>query len=134
MPADKSTDRLTAAEETFKLLLEEQYELETDFVATVCGLFRKAAEPLAEASAAPKRTRAASNKPKKTRKKSAYNVFVREMMKSDEIKDRDHREKMGAIAKLWKDLGDEARAPYTEMANDENAVDATSSTPVEDSA
>lgn len=129
MPADKSTDRLTAAEESFKTLLLEQYDLESDFVAAICSIFRKAAEPLAEAAPA-KRTRgSAANKPKKTRKKSAYNVFVREMMKTEEIKDLDHKQKMGAIAKLWKDLGDTERTPYADMANDEN----TTSTPAEDS-
>lgn len=122
MPADKSTDRLTAAEESFKTSLLEQYDLESDFVAAICAIFRKAAEPLAETSTtAPKRARSAS-KPKKSRKKSAYNVFVREMMKTDEIKDLDHKQKMGAIAKLWKDLSDNDRTPYTDMANEENAA------------
>lgn len=129
MPADKSTDRLTAAEESFKTLLLEQYDLEADFVAAICGIFRKAAEPLAEAAPA-KRTRGnTANKPKKTRKKSAYNVFVREMMKTDDIKDLDHKQKMGAIAKLWKELGDTERTPYADMANDEN----TAASPAEES-
>jgi hypothetical protein len=122
MPADKNTDRLTTAEESFKSLLLEQYDLEGDFVAAICGIFRKAAEPLAEATASPKRARSASNKPKKTRKKSAYNVFVREMMKTDEIKDLDHKQKMGAIAKLWKELGVDDRTPYADMASEENAA------------
>lgn len=129
MPADKSTDRLTTAEESFKTLLLEQYDLESDFVASICGIFRKAAEQLAETSAAPKRARSASNKPKKTRKKSAYNVYVREMMKTDDIKDLDHKQKMGAIAKLWKELGDDDRTPFADMANDENNAAA----PVEES-
>jgi hypothetical protein len=130
MPADKSTDRLTAAEESFKTLLLEQYDLESDFVAAICVIFHKAAEPLAESSGAPKRARSASNKPKKTRKKSAYNVFVREMMKTDEIKDLDHKQKMGAIAKLWKGLGDDDRTQYADMATEENNAAA----PTEESA
>lgn len=130
MPADKSTDRLTAAEESFKTLLLEQYDLESDFVASICGIFRKAAEQLAETSAAPKRARSASNKPKKTRKKSAYNVFVREMMKTDDIKALDHKLKMGAIAQLWKDLVEDDRTPFADMANVENSA----ATPAEDSA
>lgn len=130
MPADKNTDRLDAAEATFKSSLLEQYDLESDFVAAICAIFRTAAEPLAEASAAPKRSRAASNKPKKTRKKSAYNVFVREMMKTEDIKDLDHKQKMGAIAELWKKLDTDGRTPYTEMADEEN----TASVPVEETA
>lgn len=130
MPADKNTDRLDAAEASFKSSLLEQYDLESDFVTAICATFRAAAEPLAEASAAPKRSRAASNKPKKTRKKSAYNVFVREMMKTDDIKDLDHKQKMGAIAELWKKLDAEGRTPYTEMADEENAV----AVPAEESA
>lgn len=125
MPADKSTERLSTAEETFRKLVLDQYELEEDFVSTICGFFRKAAEPLAEASAAPKRSRVASNKPKKQRKKSAYNVYVREMMKDEDIQKLDHREKMGAIAVLWKGLDDEAKTPYADMAKVEN--DATTS-------
>lgn len=119
MPADKSTDRLTAAEETFKSLILEQYDLESDFISAICVIFRKSVESLGETSGAPKR-RTASTKPKKARKKSAYNVFVREMMKTDEIKDLDHKQKMGAIAKLWKELGDDERTPYTTLADEEN--------------
>lgn len=120
MPADKNTERLTAAEETFRKLVLDQYELEEDFVSTVCGFFRKAAEPLAESAAAPKRTRAASSKPKKQRKKSAYNVYVREMMKTEDIQKLNHKEKMGAIATLWKSLSLDDRTPYTDMAKVEN--------------
>jgi hypothetical protein len=122
MPSDKSADRLSAAEEVFKNLLLEAYDLEPDFVDAVCKNFRKAATPLAEASVATKRTRNASDKPKKTRKKSAYNVYVREMMKTPDIKDLDHKQKMGAIAKLWKELSADDRTPYAEMANDENSA------------
>ena len=122
MPTDKSTERLTAAEESFRSLILEQYDLEPEFVSAICGIFSKAAGPLAEASALTKRARASSSKPKKSRKKSAYNVFVREMMKTGDIKELDHKQKMGAIAKLWKELDLTDRSPYADMATEENTV------------
>lgn len=131
----EKNDRLTAAETSFKTMLLDQFDLEADFVATLCGMFCKAAEPLVEASAAPKRRTAAATsgsdatKPKKTRKKSAYNVFVREMMKTDSIKDLDHKQKMGAIAQLWKGLPSDERVQYSDLATEEN-----SSSPAEESA
>lgn len=118
---DKTSDRLTTAEQSFKTLLLERYELESDFVDSICDIFSKVVEPLLETGTTSKRTRTASSKAKKPRKKSAYNVFVREMMKTDDIKELDHKQKMGAIAKLWKDLDASSRSPYTDMANDENA-------------
>jgi hypothetical protein len=121
MPSDKSTERVAAAEEIFRNLVLNQYDLEEDFVSAICGFFRTAAEPLAESSATPKRSRATTGKPKKARKKSAYNVYVREMMKTDDIQKLNHKEKMGAIASCWKELNDDDKTPYTKMANDENA-------------
>ena len=125
---EKSNDRLSAAEASFKSMVLEQFDLEADFVDTLCGMFRKAADSLSEGGAAPKRRSAASSsassKPKKSRKKSAYNVFVREMMKTDDIRDLDHKQKMGAIAKLWKELDEAERAPYADLAKDENDVPA----------
>jgi len=125
---EKTNDRLAAAEASFKTMVLEQFDLESDFVDTLCSMFRKAADSLCEGSAAPKRRSAAasaSSKPKKSRKKSAYNVFVREMMKTEDIRDLDHKQKMGAIAKLWKELDEAERAPYADLAKDENDVPAT---------
>lgn len=122
MPNDKSTERVAAAEETFRKLVLDQYDLEDDFVSAMCGFFRTAVEPLSEVSVTTKRPRAAASgdKPKKLRKKSAYNVYVREMMKTKDIQELDHKQKMGAIATVWKTLNDEDKTPYTKMANDEN--------------
>jgi len=124
MPTDHApVATVAAAEETFRKLVLEQYDLENDFVDAICGFFRTAAAPLAESSAAaPKRARnsTAASKPRKSRRKSAYNVFVREMMKTDDIKQLDHKAKMGAIAERWKQLTDDDKQPYTTMANAEN--------------
>jgi hypothetical protein len=128
MPEDKSSDRLSAAEEQFRDKIQNSYELEPEFVSALCAMYRETVEPLlADAGAATKRTRAASSKSatKKPRKKSAYNVFVREMMKTTGIKDLDHKQKMGAIAKMWKDLDAGARDQYTDMAKEENDVTPT---------
>jgi hypothetical protein len=125
MPSDKTNDRLAVAEESFRAQILAQYDLEADFVSVVCGFFRTSAEPLLEGGVAPKRTRAGADasvvaKPKKSRKKSAYNVFVREMMKSADVQKLDHKEKMGAIAALWKGLGEDSKVQYTDLAKTEN--------------
>lgn len=52
---------------------------------------------------------------------SAYNVFVREMMKTNDIKNLHSKLRMGAINKLWKKLDEGGRTTYTKMANKENA-------------
>ena len=98
MPSDKSTERVAAAEESFRTLILNQYDLEDDFVSAICGFFRTAAETLSEGTTAPKRSRLISSKTKKLRKKSAYNVYVREMMKTEDIQKLNHKDKMGAIA------------------------------------
>ena len=122
MTTDKTTDRLGTSEEVFRKLVLEQYDLEDDFVNTICGYFRTAAEPLLEGAPVSKRGARAggASRPKKQRKKSAYNVYVREMMKTDDIQKLNHKEKMGAIAALWKGLSDTDRSPYADMAETEN--------------
>lgn len=137
MPSDKTNDRLAVAEESFRAQIVAQYELDADFVNAVCGFFRTSAEPLLEGGVAPKRARATATatatadassaaKPKKSRKKSAYNVFVREMMKSADVQKLDHKEKMGAIAALWKGLGDDSKVQYTDLAKTENETSSSS--------
>lgn len=122
MTNEKTNERVAAAETVFRTQLLEQYDLESDFVDSICGFFRSAVAPLAEAAPAPKRARGGSSKPRRQRKKSAYNVYVREMMKTEDIQKLSHKEKMGAIAALWKDLDDEGKVPYTDMANAENTA------------
>lgn len=120
MPSDKKSDAVATAVESFRKSVVEQYELDESFVDDICAKFEAAVQPLAEAAAAPKRRGGGANKPKKARKKSAYNVFVREMMKTDEIQNLNHKEKMGAIAEKWKTLKDDDKTPYVEMASAEN--------------
>lgn len=128
MPSDKKSDAVAAAVETFRKSVVEQYELDDSFVTDLCAKLEAAVQPLAEAAAAPKRRGGASGKPKKARKKSAYNVFVREMMKTEKIRDLNHKAKMGAIAEEWKALKDEDKTPYIDMAATENEAAAPPAT------
>ena len=41
-------------------------------------------------------------------------------MKTDDIQKLNHKEKMGAIAALWKGLSESDRTPYADMAESEN--------------
>lgn len=140
MPSTDRTEKLEAAVKNFRERLLTTYELEDQFIDSVCDLFRETATPLLEV--APVRARAgraavssaaatttpaagaeavAAGKPaKKGRKKSAYNVYVREMMKTTEIQSLDHKMKMSAIATEWKKLDTENKAVYTNLANAEN--------------
>lgn len=128
MTTSKVTDSLTKAQDSFRTAMLETYELDQEVVEAICGLFLDSAKPLAEevAAAAPKRARASGvsddKKAKKPRKKSAYNVFVREQMKTDEIKSVPHKAKMGAIAQTWKALSDEDRVQYHTLADTENGT------------
>jgi len=60
--------------------------------------------------------------PKKPRKTSAYNVYVKEKMQEEEIKSTPPREKMGKIGKMWKMLDDAGKAPYASQAEALNAA------------
>ncbi len=125
---------VTKAAETFRESVADNFELETEFLDTISELFVKAASPLAEA-AAKKAARAAAvppasatgssepaaePKPRAPRKKSAYNVYVREQMKTSDIQGVDHKQKMGAIAARWNALSEEQKKVYADMATGEN--------------
>jgi hypothetical protein len=125
MTHDKKPESVAAAEEVFRKSVEAQYELDVSFVSDICEKFVAAVLPLAEvaASTTPKRRVAGGSvavKEKKQRKKSSYNVYVREMMKTPKIQDLNHKEKMGAIAECWKALNDDDKIPYNLMAKEEN--------------
>ncbi|MEX0598596.1 MAG: hypothetical protein WD512_19090, partial [Candidatus Paceibacterota bacterium] len=66
-----------------------------------------------------------SDAPKKPRKTSAYNVYVKTMMKSDDVKEVPQKEKMTKIGAMWKALTDEQRAAYKVEADAENAANPT---------
>jgi hypothetical protein len=112
------------AQKCFRDLVEKQYDLESDFIDKLCEFFAVAAEKLGSGTVAKasKASPAAAGKPKQRRKKSAYNLYVREMMKTDEIQQLDHHEKMGAIARQWKSLSAEDKVEYTDMAATENSA------------
>jgi hypothetical protein len=119
---------LQTASEVFRASIAEEYDLESDFLDAMTRLFVKAATPLVSESTqtaggkAGKPTKAVREpaKPRAPRKKSAYNVYVREQMKTTEIQAIDHKEKMSAIAAGWNALTDEQKKVYADMATGEN--------------
>jgi hypothetical protein len=123
---------VTKASEVFRESVAAQFELESDFLDTITDLFVKAAQSLGSAAAPSKKSgRAAASAvapaeaaPVKAarapRKKSAYNVYVREMMKTESVQALDHKQKMGAIAGSWNALTKEQKDVYANMANNEN--------------
>jgi hypothetical protein len=123
---------VTKASEVFRESVAANFELEADFLNTITELFVKAATPLvdvnatATASASTKKTtrnaQQTEAKPRTPRKKSAYNVYVREQMKTADIQGVDHKQKMGAIAARWNALTEEQKKVYTDMASNENAT------------
>jgi hypothetical protein len=116
---------VTKASEVFRDSVASNFELEADFLNTITELFVKAATPLAEATKKAARASAepatvAEPKVRARRKTSAYNVYVREQMKTADIQGVDHKQKMGAIATRWNALTEEEKKVYTDMANSEN--------------
>lgn len=124
MPGSKSNVTLEEATQQFRKQVLDSYDLEEDFIGKLCGYFTAAASPLVGTSSAKSTTAAskAANKERPKRKKSAYNLYVREMMKTAEIQELDHKEKMSAIAKQWKNLSADERVEYSDMATSENAA------------
>jgi hypothetical protein len=124
---------VTKASVVFRESVAAQFELETDFLDNITDLFVKAAQPLVEAGAvsqkkgggraaapAAEAAPAAAKAARAPRKKSAYNVYVREMMKTESIQALDHKQKMGAIAGSWNALTEEQKKVYADMASNEN--------------
>ena len=105
--------------QVFRKSVAENYELDDDTIISLSEFVRKALEKVQPPAA--RRTR---SKQKQRRKKSSYNMFVREMMKDEQIKQLGHKNKMSAIGSRWTALSDEDKEPYQSMANDENARDA----------
>lgn len=138
-----SDKRVTAARDAFRSLIVDNYEMDGEFVDKVCEFWTQTVTSLLETvpvaattvsvAATPKKrttktnsaattdsTLVESDKPKQRRKKSAYNVYVREMMKTDDIQQLDHRQKMRAIADQWRTLDDVGKATYVSIAAVEN--------------
>jgi hypothetical protein len=59
--------------------------------------------------------------PKKPRKSSAYNLYVKDMMQDPEVKLVPQKEKMSIIGKKWQTLNEAGRAPYQARATELNA-------------
>jgi hypothetical protein len=125
--------RVADARDTFRSLIVDNYEMDGEFVEKVCEFWMQTVVPLLETSSDPvtatKKTRAPKataapldsvDKTKKKRKMSAYNVYVREMMKTGDIQRLGHREKMRAIADQWRSLDDVGKATYVTIASSEN--------------
>lgn len=130
---------VTKAADEFRTEVTNSYEMDSDFIDAVVAMFVKHASTLysapAEAPApakAPRKTAAkaatAPGEPKPTRKKSAYNVFVRQQMATEAIKLVPHKEKMGQIAACWGALTPEEKAEFTELARQENESQAQAET------
>lgn len=60
--------------------------------------------------------------PKKPRKTSAYNVYVKEKMQQEDIKATPQKEKMVKIGAMWKQLDDTGKGPYKTQADALNAA------------
>lgn len=64
----------------------------------------------------------ASDVAKKPRKTSAYNVYVKKMMQSADVKEVPQKDKMTKIGAMWKALTEDQRAAYKVDADAENAA------------
>jgi hypothetical protein len=140
--------KLDKAVNAFRANVQEEYELDTEVVDRLCVFFRNNVSGLTVADKAEKTDKvektdkapkkgavkktaekvAVPETPKTVRKKSAYNVYVREMMKTPAVSALNHRDKMCAIATLWKAMTDADKVKYTQMAvecNDTESVSAT---------
>ena len=132
----------------FRSSVVAEYELDTEIVDQLCNLFRKNAEGLTCATAKPKKAKAEKTttdtasvatttksvkstgkaaKAEKTekadkvpRKKSAYNLFVKEKMQDADIKSLSHKDKMSKIAEKWQTCDKEK---YAKMAAELGEVD-----------
>jgi len=130
---------LDTAVEKFKASVQSEYELDAEVVQRLCEFFRENAQgnaPKAVKAKAKGKTKAAETAPvpaapvvapvpKTLRKKSAYNVYVREMMKTPDVSILNHRDKMSAIALLWKALDEPGKTKYADLAATCNDTEST---------
>jgi hypothetical protein len=138
MSNTENPSSLTAAAASFRAALSNDYELENDFLDAMENLFMVSARPLlTESSAiqtggtpAPKRrtkkvqttaSGASDDSVKDPRRKSAYNMYVKEQMNTDDVKGIDHKKKMAHIATTWRALDEAGKKVYIDMAAAVNA-------------
>jgi len=113
--------------ETFIDSVTKAYDLDEDFITS---LREKLNEAIQQVGVPSGRGRGGAKTTRRRKKKSGYNVFVREMMADEEIKALDHRKKMSAIGARWKSLDKEQKDEYNDMATQENATnEAAEATP-----
>ena len=134
---------------SFRSSVVGDYELDTEIVDQLCNLFRQNAsalvstpvrtskkaeksekvekvekpsvvEKVEKPSAAEKSAKPAEKADKAPRKKSAYNLFVKEKMQDADIKSLSHKDKMSKIAEKWKTCDKEI---YAKMAAELGDVD-----------
>jgi hypothetical protein len=142
--------KIDKAVTAFRANVQAEYELEAEVVDRLCEFFKTNASGLAKAEKADKpekadkadkptekgTTKTAEKKtvkpdvPKTVRKKSAYNVYVREMMKTPDVSALNHRDKMSAIATLWKAMSEADKAKYTQLAAECNDTESQATTAV----
>jgi hypothetical protein len=119
----------------FRASVVGDYELDAEIVDQLCDLFQKNAALLLSVKAekpvkvkkaekAEKPVKPAAEKAEKAekapRKKSAYNLFVKEKMQDETIKSLNHKDKMKRIAEMWQTCDKET---YTKMAAELGDVD-----------
>ena len=119
----------------FRASVVGDYELDAEIVDQLCDLFQKNAALLLSVKAekpvkvkkaekAEKPVKPAAEKAEKAekapRKKSAYNLFVKEKMQDETIKSLYHKDKMKRIAEMWQTCDKET---YTKMAAELGDVD-----------
>lgn len=103
--------------ELFRSKLVEKYSLDEPVVKDICALLGESVTEAGVPAAGKRQRRAGTTR----RKKSGYNVYVREKMAEDEeIKQLSHREKMAAIGARWKALTDDEKQEYNDKAQTEN--------------
>ncbi len=114
---------------TFSGKVKAKYQLGDDFMtdvesmmSAVLAKFYIFGEPqqltAADESAGKKKAKG----PKKPRKTSAYNVYVKEKMQEDTVKAAPQKQKMGLIGAMWKQLDDAGKAPFKVKADALNAA------------
>jgi hypothetical protein len=94
-----------------------------DFKTLLTGVLSEYYVYTSDPTKAPKGRKSKEDKgPKKPRKTSSYNVFVKKMMQSPEVKDVPQKEKMSMIGGMWGKLTDAEKATYQAQADAENAA------------
>lgn len=110
--------------DTFRSQLTSEYELDEEFIGSVSDMLRNILTPVIT-ELEQQQEGGAKRRRKRTgvkRKKSAYNVFVREQMKSKSLAKVNHKDKMGKIATMWKELSDRQKQKFIKLADKENAA------------